>query len=345
MIWLTWRQFRGQAATGLAVLAAMVLYLVISGLAIRHAVLIGHIACVSQDDCGDSGWSFFFAHTAIFNFTQVLFLAVVGLAGIFWGSPLIAHEFEAGTHQLAWNQSVTRGRWLVAKLLVLGAVSIAVVGLLDVLMAWWSRPLDPIAKTRYWAQVFPTHGFVAIGYGLFAFATGVTAGLVLRRTVPAIAVALALFAGMQILMPTVVRAHLVPPATLTYPIDQSMGDFTSWDYATMGPQHYMHFGGLPTPQGSWKLSESPVETADGRPVEMAAYAKCFVDPAEGTAQEKGGGLDLGQIGTCLAGYHLHESVTFQPADNYWPMQWAETGVFTGLALLMSGFCFLWVRRR
>ena len=34
---------------------------------------------------------------------------------MFWGAPLVARELEAGTHRLIWNQSVTRTRWLVTK--------------------------------------------------------------------------------------------------------------------------------------------------------------------------------------------------------------------------------------
>jgi hypothetical protein len=35
----------------------------------------------------------------------------------------------------------------------------------------------------------------------------------------------------------------------------------------------------------------------------------------------------------------------QPADRFWPLQWVETGVLLGLALLLAGFCFFWIRRR
>ena len=30
---------------------------------------------------------------------------------------------------------------------------------------------------------------------------------------------------------------------------------------------------------------------------------------------------------------------------YWPLQWYETGMFVGLALILAGFCFWWLRRR
>ena len=43
-------------------------------------------------------------------------LLVPAIIGTFWAAPLLTREFEAGTFQLAWTQSVTRTRWLAAKL-------------------------------------------------------------------------------------------------------------------------------------------------------------------------------------------------------------------------------------
>ena len=67
--------------------------------------------------------------------------------------------------------------------------------------------------------------------------------------------------------------------------------------------------------------------------------------AEAAARAKAGGPDLDQIGACLATYDLHETVTYQPASHYWPLQWYETGIFLVLAAALSGFCFWWIRRR
>ena len=52
-----------------------------------------------------------------------------------------------------------------------------------------------------------------------------------------------------------------------------------------------------------------------------------------------------QIGACLAKYNLHETVTYQPASHYWPLQWIETGIFLVLAGALAGTCFWWIRRR
>jgi hypothetical protein len=41
---------------------------------------------------------------------------------------------------------------------------------------------------------------------------------------------------------------------------------------------------------------------------------------------------------------LQQTVTYQPASRFWPLQWAETGIFMALALVLAGFCFCWIRR-
>jgi hypothetical protein len=41
---------------------------------------------------------------------------------------------------------------------------------------------------------------------------------------------------------------------------------------------------------------------------------------------------------------MRQSLTFHPASQFWALQWTETGIFVGLALLLVGFSFWWLRR-
>ncbi|WP_276324198.1 hypothetical protein [Streptomyces sp. RFCAC02] len=38
-------------------------------------------------------------------------------------------------------------------------------------------------------------------------------------------------------------------------------------------------------------------------------------------------------------------MTYQPAGNFWALQWAETVLYLGLTLALTGFCVWWIRRR
>ena len=114
---------------------------------------------------------------------------------MFWGAPLVARELESGTYRLAWTQSVTRRRWLTIKVALVGVAALAVAGLASWLVSWWFAPLDAINMNRFDPSVFGARGIVAIGYAGFAFALGVAAGALTRRTLPAMAATLVGFIG------------------------------------------------------------------------------------------------------------------------------------------------------
>ena len=57
------------------------------------------------------------------------------------------------------------------------------------------------------------------------------------------------------------------------------------------------------------------------------------------------GLDVDKTVACLATYRLHESITYQPARYYWPLQSYETGIFLTVAGTLSSISFWWIRRR
>ena len=61
----------------------------------------------------------------------ILVIVVPGVLGLFWGAPLVARELQTGTYRLAWTQSVSRRRWLLVKLGVVGLAAMATAGLLS----------------------------------------------------------------------------------------------------------------------------------------------------------------------------------------------------------------------
>jgi hypothetical protein len=342
MIWLTFRQFRTQALAALVILAAAAIYFLITGLHMHHTYTADLASCTPLNTCSDVLDQFQHSYNAALNLTELLVIAAPGLIGIFWGAPLIGRELETGTHQLAWNQSVTRTRWLAVKLTGIGAASIATAGLLSYLLTWWAGPLDQINGNRFAAMTFATRDIVPLAYAAFAFALGTTLGLLLRRTLPAMALSLAVFIGIQILVPTTIRPNLLPSTTVAFPVDQTTANQANGIYMSGGGSE-IYLNGLPVPQGAWVISAPPIEDSSGQVVPAYNHLNCFPAPAPGMG--KAGGPDVGQVVSCLAGFDLHETVTYQPAGHYWPLQWYETGIFAVLAGALSGFCFWWIRRR
>jgi hypothetical protein len=253
------------------------------------------------------------------------------LIGIFWGAPLVTRELEAGTLRLVWNQSVTRTRWIAVKLGLIGLAAMTTAGLLSLMVTWWSSPIDqaggfPVTMgqlSRFSPLVFDARGPAPIGYAAFAFTLGVTAGVLIRRTVPAMAIALACVAVVQLGWPTVVRPHLIPAAISTSAV-------SSINPGTLLVDHNgeltMAVTGRP---GAWIVSNRTI-TPSGKVFVLPDVAACDT----GTQQ---------QCDSFLATQHLRQRITYQPASRFWAFQADETAIFIILALALAGFCVRRIR--
>jgi hypothetical protein len=163
MIWLTLRQFRTQAATGFAALAALAAVLAVTGPGLAGDYASGRSSCAAAHDCSTFTGQFFDDHQTAFLALIAVVLLLPGLVGLFWGAPLIGRELETGTHRLVWNQSVTRTRWLAVKLALVGLATTTVAALGSLAITWWSGPTccrrpgpPPRSPPRTWAPSWPT---------------------------------------------------------------------------------------------------------------------------------------------------------------------------------------------
>ncbi|WP_182887492.1 ABC transporter permease [Microbispora sp. H10885] len=351
MIWLTWRQFRGAAATTGAALVVLAVALALTGPELASDYSAGITACARDGGCGQFFDRFFDDYQAPFQAATVIVLLLPALAGLFWGAPLVSRELEAGTHLLVWNQSITRTRWLAVKLTVVGGAAVAAAGLFSLAVTWWSAPLDKSASPGFTLMdplVFGARGIVPMAYAAFAFVLGVTAGLVVRRTLPAMAVTLAVFAAIQIVMPLTVRPHLLPPVGSAFELGPENVDSFGKSSDKEFPEVVLD-SAIPGHTGAWVLSSRLVDPSgrvvggDGAPVTVRVSVTSGPCAPSQQAQEERRGMD-----GCIAeinrlGYR--QRATYQPFERFWAFQWIETGVYALLTLGLTAFCFRWLRRR
>jgi hypothetical protein len=346
MIWLTWRQFRVPALTVLAGLAVFGLALAVTGpRLVQEYHLSGLAACIGDANCGNAQQSFAFQvrQTGIDLPLYVLGVAltylIAAVIGMFWGAPLVARELEAGTFRLAWTQSVTRSRWLAVKLALVGLAAMTATGLLSLAVTWWSEPIDqasarPAADAglalpaRLAPLIFGARGIAPIGYAAFAFVLGVAAGVMLRRTVPAIALTLAVLATVQVLVPAVLRGHYQAPAVST----------TALVLAPDRPQSLQLRDGKLTVvapvamPGAWITSVRTVDSA-GRTATPAIPQAC-ADP----------GGRLADCDKAINALGLRQVVTYHPANRFWVFQCYELGLYLALTALLAALCARRIRR-
>jgi ABC-type transport system involved in multi-copper enzyme maturation permease subunit len=344
MIWLTWRQFRTQIFAALAFLAAAAAYLLITGTQLRHSYTADLATCrqQQQDICFGLINGLQGTYNGQLQLAEFLVMAAPAVIGIFWGAPLIAADLERGTHYMAWNQSVTRTRWLAVKLTGIALVSVVTAGVLSLLLTWWASPLDTLSGNRFGTQAFNARDVTPLGYAAFAFALGVTLGLLIRRTLPTMAATLAIYIAVQILVTAAVRSNLLPATTTTVALNQttmSQAMRFSRSDAVTGPVTI----DLPAPPGAWIQSETPALNTAGQPIQTSEVLTCWSQLAD-APPSKGQGPDFSPLGACLAPHNLHIDITYQPADHYWPLQWIETALYFTLAALLGATCFQRIRR-
>jgi ABC-type transport system involved in multi-copper enzyme maturation permease subunit len=196
MMWLTWRLHR---TAGVIVVLVVILCAVLlthfasdlqsvyraAGIDCSTAVAGLPVIC-SQNENALGNLRFDYENGAALGNVAGLFAFLLyvlpGLLGVFIGAPLLAREFEGGTHRLVWTQGISRARWLATKVgLVLLAIALttAAFGTVALLEATF------FAATRLTFDVVPP---VIVAHAIFAIALGVAAGTLLRNT-PAATVA------------------------------------------------------------------------------------------------------------------------------------------------------------
>ncbi|PZG53902.1 ABC transporter permease [Spongiactinospora gelatinilytica] len=350
MIWLTWRQLRGGAAmvSGALVVLAAALALTGPGLAAGYAE--GITGCLRDGDCTRFFDRFFDEYQTPFLGVTVIVLVLPAVTGLFWGAPLITHELEAGTHLLVWNQTITRTRWLAVKLGITGLAAMAAAGIASLAVTWWSGPLDRSAEPGFTMMdplVFGARGIAPVGYAAFAFILGVTVGILVRRTLPAMALTLVVFAAIQIAMPSLVRPHLMPPVRSV--VELGPVNIDQFLVPDDGSPRMLLESAVPGQTGAWVLSSRLLDPA-GRPIDDGTgEAALPISVASGAcARQEGAGSPKGHMETCVAeinrlGYR--QAATYHPFERFWAFQWIETGVYALLTLALTGLCLRWVRRR
>jgi hypothetical protein len=349
MIRLSWRQFRLQAWLGAAGLAIVAAALALTGPHLSHLYSSTVATCRTRGGCQTAINALVNADRFLQLATTALLFGVPALVGIFWGAPLVARELESGSFRLAWTQSVTRTRWLASKLGIVGFGVIAVTGLLSLMVTWWFHPIDRANANQFSSIVFDSRNLVPIGYALFAFTLGVTAGVLTRRTLPAMATALVGFIAARVAITNLVRPNLVSPVHTAAALDQGAG--IGFIASPSGSVTFV--AGNPAIANGWTLSSRIVDRAGATQSAQALHAFIVrACPNIGAPPGAGGGRHTTQappsaFNDCVAALskRFHLAVNYQPASHYWTIQWLELGVYVALSVILAAVCLRLIRRR
>ncbi|WP_329231184.1 ABC transporter permease [Streptomyces sp. NBC_01460] len=226
------------------------------------------------------------------------------LFSAFVAGPLIARELESGTFRMAWTQSVSPTRWLVAKLAVPTMLLLAVTAVVTAVLAR-ARSYGDTPYPVHWhdAYTFSGSGVLPLAHVMFGTAVGALTALLIRRVIPALTV-----------------SAFVTGAAVTF--------FTYWR-AELWPSRTVSGTTLNAKEGMWWVETGHITGAGERlPQDVCAsgasatdYARCMADH---------------DVTSHYLDYH--------PASHFWPLQLVETGILLVLAAVALAVAFRVLRR-
>jgi hypothetical protein len=318
VIWVAWRQQRTETLIAAALLVLLAALLVPTGLDMASRYdndgLSACAAATGGSGCREAIQAFSARFDAIMNLLPWLNL-IPGVIGIALAAPLLL-ELENGTYRLAWTQSVTRRRWLAAKLgtTVLAAVAAAVA--MSALVTWWRTPLDHLHGRM--ENVFEFEGTVGIGYVLFALGLALAIGTLWRRTVPALIAGFAGYVVLRVFVQSWLRQRFESPLSVTWPARNGFEK--------------------PALAKAWILELFPSDRS-GHAIAPPLGPQRACD-AVGNGK---GGLKVIDP-SCLPASLFNHAV-YQPASRFWLFQGIETALFAGLGAALIAFAAWWVHER
>ena len=336
MTWLTWRQYRVQAAVAALVLAVFATVLLVTGFQLAaqwHTVLA---ACTASGTCGNLHQGAVSLGSALGWDFVVLSLLAPALFGVLVGAPLVAHEFEARTCDFAWAQSITRTRWLAVKVGWLLLAAAVWGGAIAALVTWWSGPRNAAFGDAFQSNYFDQQGLVPVAYAVFATALGIAAGAVLRRTLPAIAIVIGGFIGMRLWISQDLRMHFMAPVTAFYGVAANFN--TPAGSINVG-------GGLLNKAGQVVTGPLGNVMIDGVPSTSLPAACQQLIPASASGPAGPSNATLNAVYGCLQKAGYRQFISYQPISRYWAFQGIETGIYLAVAAALIAITFYAVRRR
>jgi len=344
LAWNTVRQHR-LALVGLAIVfAGFGLRLILTGVPLHatysqylmhHCVTQRHPACGRLLNAMQASW--------VTRYGGMVVLP--GLIGVFIGAPLASRDFETGTYRFARTQGISGRRQLAVTLLVIGALVIVGGCLLGLLTMWCLAPFHRIALgydtgMSYWqSDYFNITAVLLPAWALLDFCAGVLAGVVIKRTVTAMAAVLAwavtvtvLSTGFAVLPPGHLTEDLLAVAPVSVPaVPLLSAESHAAGFPGAGlPGRFSEVNTYPWPGPRGSLQVTGWFTGPDRQRMQGHAVQAMLNQIPQPVA-----THRARLRSWLATHRIGYWIGVQPADRYWIFQAAAAFALIALAAAAS----------
>lgn len=236
------------------------------------------------------------------------------IVGLFVGAPLLSRDLESGTFRFAWTQGMGRVRYVFSTFAILAMFVTTTACILGLLLGGWYAHnfsvVNPNIESHWQSGLFDTTGFLLATWTLFALTLGTFCGAIIKRTVAAMAVTVALVGGLLVASSVFLLRFLDIGAVVTSRFPIRGINTGTLNYSPQDrPSVWLLRGWLTGPNG-----------------------RALSSGAANRVQQKA--LQSTDPGQWLSLHHDTFWVSYQTADRFWIYQGAEGVVLIGIAVAL-----------
>ncbi len=166
---------------------------------------------------------------------------------------------------------------------------------------------------------------------MFAVALGITAGALLRRTLPAMAVTIGVFTLLRLVVGQDLRWHYLPAVTKTFSFLQLPM------YCPAAHWLFRPTSSRPASSRAATAGVAPASPFDGVPIPLSEHAVSVPDASPSRVRR--------EFASCVAGHGYRALISYQPASRYSAFQGIETAIYLVLAAILVTVAAIVVARR
>lgn len=259
--------------------------------------------------------------------TTLLLLAIPFMGAFIFIGPSLAGELESRAIRTLWTQAATRKQWLASRIIPAFSFTILTSTAVIIEANRWFLPHAFHGESYRWNQ-FVFLGVTFIGLAICSTAAIIGFSILFRR-IPLVTVATAIFMAIVISTINATYPTLIPPKTAitnpgqySYPVNSLLvGTTTQFSNGHKASASYVE-------HALSSCNHKAVEAASGSTANAGSQSLALPSLSNDPPQ-----FNETAFNDCVKSTGLITVVSYQPASQYWPLQFIYMAILVALACI------------